>query len=158
MFYARALFLLAMLFLLMLAFAGVAFAQEATAAPAPEPDVISLIFSTTSAAIYWLIGGIWVALKPPAWVKDFFATKDAFHWDGIVDTGLDRAEALVRSWGVDATKDKSGWITAMAAAVNTFNPEIADYFDKNRNGVIDFMGTSRRATRRRRRFRRGSSP
>lgn len=144
MFYARALFVFVFIFLALLtAFAGVAFAQEAGATSATAephtPDMIDLLFSTTSAAVYWLVALVWAALRPPAWIKDFFATKDAFHWDGIVDTGLDRAEAIVRRWGYDATKDKSGWINAMVTAVNTFNPEIADYFDKNKNGVIDFM-------------------
>lgn len=138
MFYARALFLLALAFLLMIAFATAALAQDAAPA-ARDPDLIDLFFSTTSAAIYWLLGGIWVALKPPAWIKDFFATKDAFHWDGIVDTGLDRAEALVRRWGIDATKDRNGWINAMVTGLNTFNPEIAGYLDTNKNGVIDFL-------------------
>lgn len=144
MFYTRALTLAAFALLMILALAGVAFAQDAATAVEPPTDMIGLIFSSASAAAASIVALVLanVARFLPAGLRgvfEYFTTKSDKDWEPLLDSALNRAEAYVRALGIDATKNRNGWINAMAAGLWQFNPEIVKYFDKNQNGVIDFI-------------------
>lgn len=144
MFYARAfglvLLVLVLLFALLM-MAAPAFAQAATA-PA-QPDLFDLMFSTAGAAIGGLVVAAWAMLKPPPWLKavaDAVTTKEALNWEHLVTSGLDRAEAYART-KYDAAKDSGDYARAMGSFLESFNPEIVKWADKNGNGIIDLIET-----------------
>lgn len=156
MFYALALFALCFFFLVvMVAFAGVAAAQEAgpiavdqiapPAAVVPAPDLLSLAFSTASAFVVAAVGALLtVALRhAPAWVTaivDHLTTSEAVKWETLLSSGLDRAEAYARSQiGEFTSKNRNEVVTVMAGFLNAFNPEIVRWADQNKNGVFDLI-------------------
>lgn len=123
---------------------GVALAQDAAPAAAEAPqDIIGLVFSSASAgaaALVMAILGV-VTANAPAWVKaivDHLTTREAFNWEGLLDSALDRAEAYARS-KFDPLKQRNDYINAMVGFIHTFNPEIVKWLDKNQNGVIDLI-------------------
>ena len=146
-FYARAIGLL--LYVLCVAALAVmvvspAWAQEAApAAPAAEPDLIGLAFSTASAFVVAAVGALLtVALRhAPAWVVaivDHLTTSEAVKWETLLNSGLERAEAYART-KVDAVKNRDDFIRVMGGFLETFNPEIVRWADQNKNGVFDLI-------------------
>jgi hypothetical protein len=147
MFYARAIVLVLFILALALAFAMMAvpaLAQAAPAAPpAAEPDLIDLVFSTTSAAISGLVALIWAAINPPPWLRaiaDALTTKEALNWENLVNSALDRAEAYARTQ-FDLAKDRDGYVNAMVMFLHSYNREITKWADKDGNGVVDLIQT-----------------
>lgn len=144
MFYARALFALCFFFLVFLvagAGAGVAFAQDAAPAAAPEPDFLDLIFSTTGAAIGGLVAMVWAALKPPPWLQaiaNALTTKEALNWENLLNSALSRLRDHLKIKITEAT-DRSQAIEVATGFLNTFYPEIVRWLDKDKNGVIDLI-------------------
>jgi hypothetical protein len=161
LFYAGALFMLAVAFLLFMLGVGLAFAQEMTgpisvdelapptASPAaPEAttkDLIDLIFSSAAAGAMSL-GAVLMAFLAkhlPAWltpILDWITTSEADRWERLITSGLDRAEAYART-KFDVLKDRAGYVNAMATFLAMFNREIVQYADKNGNGIIDLIET-----------------
>lgn len=158
MFYARALFFVALVFLIFMAvFAGVASAQEAApisvdeiAAPVAEPeattqDILSLVFSTAAAGAM-SIGAVLMAVLArflPRWlmgVVEWFWTSEADRWERLVTNGLDRAESYARSQ-FDVGKDRAGFVNAMAMFLAKYNREIVQWADKDGDGIIDLIQT-----------------
>lgn len=143
-------------FVILVAFAGVAAAQEAgpvtvdqIAAPAaPEgstKDMIDLVFSSAAAGAMSL-GAIlmaFLAKQLPAWVTpiiDYITTSEADRWERLTTTALDKAEAYARQ-RYDAFKDRAGYVNAMATFLAMFNREIVQFADQNGNGIIDLIET-----------------
>lgn len=143
-FYVRAVALAAFFVLVTLLTAGVALAQDAAPAAAEAPqDIIGLVFSSLSAGAAALVVAILavVTKDAPAWVRaiiDSLTTKEAFNWEALLDSALDRAEAYARS-KFDPLKQRNDYVNAMVGFVHTFNPEIVKWLDKNQNGVIDLI-------------------
>lgn len=134
-------FWLVLIVALTMMLSGLAFAQSA-AAPA-QPDLFDLVFSTAGAAIGGLVVATWAALKPPPWLKavaDAVTTKEALNWEHLVTSGLDRAEAYART-KYDAAKNSGDYARAMASFLESFNPEIVKWADKNGNGIVDLIET-----------------
>lgn len=145
MFYARALTLAVFVFLMVMALAGVAFAQGAAPVAEPPTDIIGLIFSSAAAGAASLVAVILAAITPhiPAWARaivDAVTTREAATWEGLIDSALDRAEAYART-KFDAIKDRAGYMNAMVMFLHAYNREIVEWADKNGNGVIDIIET-----------------
>lgn len=161
MFYARALFVLCFFFLaFMVAFAGVAFAQDAVtvdqiAAPPAVPYTGLAGYADTGLA--GLAGGlaltiltaiirIWNLL--PVWVTsniDLKQTMDSLHWreniqkaayDGLIHATIKLKidPASIKSW-----EEKNAFLSMAGQFLNRFDPDIKALYDKDGNGIPDVL-------------------
>lgn len=161
MFYARALFLLAVLFLIAVAFAGVAFAQDA-AAPAVEDytglaglanSALTGIATALAALVVAVVARLWnmipeglraviehiranTSLKDTtdtaAWHKSL---QDLSH-DGVIyaATKLGMDPKSIESW-----EEKNAFLKMAGAFVGKFDSDIKLLIDKDGDGVPDVV-------------------
>lgn len=134
-----------------LAWASVAFAQDApvVAAPSDQGSILPMLRDSLTAALLAVLTGAlaWLSRRADSWFGakiDLNSTLDSLHWQQYVKDAADDAFAYAQNRIMPPEKisnleEKASFLGAAYRFIKAHNNDIVAYADKNGNGVIDLL-------------------